>query len=286
MTASEAADLVRTLRWHLRLATVSRVLLISIVMLGAVAAFALPQSSKLGNQLWMAAMLAGVCWVVLAVFSAKQVRATNQASVYISTGRLDLAEQHLKDAMRIMSMYRTGKMLICHNLAVVAHGRKDYSAAAELCDGLIAAGVSASRSLGRMCRILLADCRLFLGETAAAMRAVAPLHLDDPALSLSERLMLLPIELRCQVSQGRFAEAADALETKVRLAEQLDSPKAALVHALLAGACGATGRADAATFLMRRAELYHDLAELGREYAILQDLPRATVVADNNSGQR
>jgi hypothetical protein len=146
-------------------------------------------------------------WVVLAMFSARQIRATNQANVYISNGRLDLAEEQLKSAMQLFSLYRTGKLLVCHNLAVVAHGQKNYSVAAALCDGLIESGVSVTRGIGRMCRILLADCRLLLGDTVSAIRAISPLRLDDPGMSLNERLMLLPIELRCQAAEGEYSRS-------------------------------------------------------------------------------
>jgi len=286
MTAVEAAALVKTLRRQLRLATLIRVLLMGIVLLGVAAAFAQPATAKAGDPLWAAAFLAGAGWIVLAVCSARQVRATNQASVYLATGRLDLAEEQLKNALRLVSLYRAGKLLVCHNLAVVAHGQRDFAAAAQLCDGVLAAGVSASRRLGRLCRILLADCRLYLGDTAAAVRAIAPLNSDDPRLGLSERLMLLPIELRCQVSEGRFAQAATAVDQKVALAELLDSSKAALVHAMLSRACRAAGQTKAAAFLKARAELYHDLGELAEEYPILRDSPDDGQMADNSTERK
>ncbi len=285
MTGNEAASLVKTLRRHLMLATVARVLLLSIVLLGFIGAVIAPTRNSGVDALWLAAVFAVGGWIVLAFFSARQVRATNQASIYISTGRLDLAEEQLKSAMQLLSLYRTGKLLVCHNLAVVAHGQKNYSVAAELCDGLIAAGVGVSRGLGRMCRILLADSRLFLGDTGAAVKAIAPLRLDDPKLSLSEKLMLLPIELRCQISQGEFNGAVDSLGGKVGLAELLDSPKAALVHAILARACRSLGRSAEAAFLMDRARLYHDLEELKLEYPILRDSPNEDPLADNNTAK-
>ncbi|MFQ5423319.1 MAG: hypothetical protein ACE5F9_05000 [Phycisphaerae bacterium] len=286
MTATEAASLVKTLRRQLWLATLIRVLLMGIVLLGVAAAFAQPAAAKTSDPLWAAAFLAGAGWIVLAICSARQVRATNQASVYLSTGRLDLAEEQLKTALRLVSLYRAGKLLVCHNLAVVAHGQRNFAAAAELCDGVLASGVSASHRLGRLCRILLADCRLYLGDTAAAVRAIAPLNSDDPGLGLSERLMLLPIELRCQVSEGRFVQAAAALDQKVMLAGLLDSPKAALVHAMLARACGAAGQVQVAAFLMARAELYHDLGELAERYPILRDSPDDGQMADNSTERK
>lgn len=283
MTLSEAKALVRLLRRHSFLASVSRVLVLLVVVIGFLGALVQGEADGSAQALWYAAVFAALLWILLTVFSVRQVRAANQASVYISSGRLDLAEEQLKSAMHQFSLYRAGKLLACHNLAVVAHGQKNYQAAAELCDGVISLCGGISRSAGRLCRILLADCRLFLGDSVSALQAIEPLSLHDPALSLSERLMLLPIELRCQIVEGQFEQAGESLSWKVRLAELLDAPKASLVHALLARACHQAGQMEAAAFLQRRAELYHDLRELAEDYEILQDSAPETPTADNNA---
>ncbi len=283
MNLAEAKGLVRSLRRQFFLASVWRTLVLSVVALGFLGSVVGTGDDGQSGVLWYTAMLAAGLWMLLTMFSVRQVRAANQASVYISSGRLDLAEAQLKSAMAQFSLYRMGKLLVCHNLAVVAHGQKNYRAAAELCDGVIALRGGVSRSVGRLCRILLADCRLFLGDSASADRALAPLSLQDPALSLSEQLMLLPIELRCRVSQGDFEGAAEGLPRKVRLAELLDAPKAGLVHALLARVCGEVGKKEAAVFLRGRAALYHDLDELAKEYEILRDSADGAQDADNNT---
>jgi len=283
MTGPEAAGFVRTMRRQLLLATLIRVLLFGLVTVGLMGAVMMPEANERMSDFWFAAVLAAGGWLGLAVVSARQMRATNQASVYMSTGRLDLAERELRHAMRLISLYRTGKFLICHNLAVVAHGRKNYAAAAELCDGLIAAGVGVSRGLGRMCRILLADCRLLLGEHTAADTALSPLRFDDPELVLSERLMLLPVQLRCQVAAGRFEDAVSVVAEKVRLAELLDSQKAALVHTLLARACEAVGKLELGRFLQRRADLYCESTELAEAFPDTQTSSADRQMADNNT---
>jgi len=234
------------------------------------------------GPIWMVALFAVVSWFGLLAASIRQARAAGQGTQYIASGRLDLAETHLKNALRGFSLYRFGKLLVCHNLAVVAHGRREYQAAADLCDGILSVARNQSRSLSRLCRILLADCRLLLGDTAAAMKALAPLTTDAADMTLNERLVLLPIELRCLIACGEFARAAASLADRVRLSELLDAPKAALAHALLAQACRKTGKAPEAAFLQRRAHLYHDLGELEAQYAIrLHSEPVATS-ADNN----
>jgi hypothetical protein len=290
MTLAEAKTVVRTLRRHFFLASVARVALLTLVLAGLLGAAVRSQIDETAQALWSASMFGALVWVTLTMLSARQVRAANQASAYISSGQLELAEEHLKNALGLFSLYRGGKLLACHNLAVIAHSRKDYQAAAELCDCILAVSGGISRSLGRLCRILLADCRLFLGDLQPALRAIAPLSLREPpggagpndgadtgrprrardSLSLSEQLLLLPVQLRCQIEAGDFIRAVESLPWKVRLAELLDSPRAALVHVLLSMACGGLGDVATSRFLRVRAGLYHDLGELATEYPVVR----------------
>lgn len=279
MTHREAHQLIQNLRRQLLFATLARMLLTGIVgagLLGALRHDPASTGSTLSgglSTLWSAAILAVVVWVTLLIFSVRQVRASNRASAYIASGRLDLAEAQLKNAVRRFSLYRNSKLMACHNLAVVAHGQKCYQASAELCNGILSmwSWSRISQGLHRVCRILLADCHLFLGDTASASRVIESLSPQDPHLSLAEQLLLLPIELRCQIANAEYERAADSLPWKISRAELLDSPKAALAHALLAEACRQTGQTERAAFLQRRAELYHDLKELAEDYAVLRD---------------
>ena len=281
MTATEAHQVVRALRRQFLTASVSRAILLIVVALGLFATGMGSTFEWRSDLLLSAAVLAGIAWLVLTVVSIRQIRAANQASGYIASGRLDLAEEQLKSALRQFSLYRNGKLLACHNLAVVAHGRKNYQAAAELCDGVISLRGGLSGVTRHLCRILLADCRLFLGDIVAARRAIEPMSLRDPALGLAEQMLLLPVELRCQIADGEYEKAASSLAWKVGRAELLDSPKAALTHALLAIACREVGRRDTAAFLERRAGLYHDAGALADEYETLRDSHPSGTSADN-----
>lgn len=271
MTRRDAIHIVKVLRRQFLVSSVTSASLLSILAFSSVCAALQAVNPQRTQALWTAASFAGLAWICLTVLSARQVKAANHAAAYLSAGRLDLAEQELTSALHFFSLYRTGKLMVCHNLAVVVHGQKNYQAAAELCDGIISLHRGVSKSLGRVCRMLLADSRLFLGDTLAALRALAPLVGNRAGLTLAEQLMLLPIELRCLVARGDHAAAIDNLAWKVRRAELLDSHRAALVHALLAKACRQAGDSRVADFLLRRAELYHDLPELRDDYPILKD---------------
>jgi tetratricopeptide (TPR) repeat protein len=275
MTRIQAKSIIRGLRRNVFIATMISLFLMGILSFSLIGVAILSSGSLRTQSLWSAATFAGLAWVMLTVLSARQVRSANQAAAYLSAGRFDLAEQELTAALRTFSLYRTGKILVCHNLAVVVHGQKNYIAAAELCDGILSLQRRSNPGVGRVCRILLADCRLFLGDTLAAIKALQPLIRRRGELSLGEQLLLLPIELRCAVADGRHEEALRDLPGTIRRAELLDSPRAALVHALLARSCTAMGCGPQAQHLQERAELYHDLNELQKEYAILREPPGA-----------
>ena len=282
MSGGEAHRLIQSLRRQFLLATLTRSALLMVVALGFVfGTLWRAESHHRAELMWSIASLAAIAWVVLTFYSIRQVRAAHQASSFIASGRLDLAEEKLKSTLRQFSLYRNAKLLACHHLAVVAHGRKSYQAAAELCDGMISLPGGPPGATLRTCRILLADCRLLLGDIAAARQAIAPLNLLGPDLNLAEQLLLLPIELRCQVTAEQYGAAAESLPWKVKRGELLDSPAAGLVHALLAMAADRTGQARMAGFLRQRADLYHGLSKLAEEHDFLRDLATKATSADN-----
>lgn len=271
MTEPEASQLIRTLRRQIRLAGVWKVGISLIIVVAAAAAagpWTTPQQSKL---LWAISVLGAGAWIVFTILGLRQMRESNQAAVYIATGRLDLAEKQLRSAALAFNLHRRAKLLACHNLAVVAHGRKEYETAAALSAGVIELGRGALRSVSRICRILLADCMLELHDPEAARRAIEPIPLGDPGVPLSEQLLLLPIRLRCDAALKAYDHILIDLPNKVRRAELLDSPKAAMCHQILADACAHDGRRAEAAFLQRRAELYHDTTRVDDKKALAID---------------
>ncbi|HWL94062.1 MAG TPA: hypothetical protein VNT79_11065 [Phycisphaerae bacterium] len=282
LTGSDARQLIQALKRQLILSGAVRILLLAVIAVGVLATAWLARDDARLGLIWAAAALAGLTWIGLAVLSLRQMRAANQATVYMANGRLDLAENQLISAANQFSLYRQGKLLACHNLAVVAHGLRNFEAAANLCDGVVAMKGRPTQLIGRTSRILLADCRLSLGDAAAANRALAPLTQEISRLSLDDQLLILPIELRSKIAMNDFAGATSDLKEKVARAELLDSPRAAMAHALMAVACLRTGDAEKAGFLLRRARLYHDLTELTEQAPGLRELLEPVTSADNN----
>jgi hypothetical protein len=270
---SEATQLINTLRRQVLLAGVWKAGIISIIFvasIGAAGPWTTPEQSKM---LWAISVLSAGIWIVFTILGLRQARESNQAAVYIATGRFDLAERQLRAAALAFNLHRRAKLLACHNLAVVAHGRREFRTAAALSAGVIDLGRGALRGVSRICRILLADCMLELKDPEAASRAIAPIPLNDPAVPLAEQLLLLPIRLRCDAAMKAYNHILIDLPGKLKRAELLDSPKAAMCHQILADACAHSGRRSEADFLRKRADLYHDESGTDIENALAIDPP-------------
>lgn len=281
MNVSQARGFIRTIRRHLWMSAVMRfcLLLLIAVSIGALPFYA--NENRPSDLLWAVGAMAGIAWIGLTFLSVKQLRSANQGIAYLADGRLDLAEDQLSAAALQFSLFRVGKLRACHNLAVVAHGRGKFEVAATLLDGVLPALRHPDRALDKTSRLVLADSLLSLGDSVAAAKALSPLSLQSSDLTLTEQILILPIEIRCRVATGDYESAVSDLGWKVKRAELLDSPRAAQVHALLAEACRRTGREPIAKFLTSRANLYADMQEVMADRPGLRELISSPTSADN-----
>jgi len=261
MNFEQAKTITGKLSLHVWLTRLLRSLLLVGMLAAATGAVFAPSFGLEADadHLWTMAIFFAGSWMVLSILGYRQIKTANQAAIYISTGRLDLAETQLRDAVLAFNMHPRGKLMACHNLAVVAHNQKNFMAAAELCRAIIQLSGRSLTEMVNLCRILLADCLLEIQQVEAADAAIRPLRVETRSLPLDQKLLLLPIQLRCDTARGEFQSVIDDLPSKMRHAEMLDAPKAGLCHALLSKACEKLNRGSEAAFLRERAELYHDI---------------------------
>ena len=111
-----------------------------------------------------------------------------------------------------------------------------------------------------------------------AYEAMRPVY--DVPLSLLDRMKLLPVQLRYELAANHTASAVRELGEKIKVAELLDAPGAALVHALLAEACDRQAMGRQRDFLTARAWLYHDLTDLADRYELIAPLTARTRPAE------
>jgi tetratricopeptide (TPR) repeat protein len=260
--------LLRTFGWRMAAATLARWLLVVafVLAIAAIGPFGTMATAKAAT-LSMLLVLLG--WVLLVHVSIKAAQYAQLGAALLAHGDLEQAESALLRAMRSASVFRGALLFACQQFGALLAARKRYAEAARVFQTLLryASGRFGSlRSLHASARLMLADCELAMGHLDAAYSAFRPVF--DMPLTLSDKLMLLPIELRYALASGHVDSAVADLPDKVRHAEMLEAPQAAWVHVLLADACERTGRTASAMFLRRRAALYHDLNDLPSNLAV------------------
>lgn len=206
-------------------------------------------------------------WLVLLMKATRQAREVQTGSALLATGQLDEAEVWLMKVMGRFSLSLQAKLLACAELASLLFRQNRYQDVADTCRELLRQPLNRMQNVMVAARLLLADSLLLLDRIQEAYEAMRPIY--DYPLSLTEQMKLLPVQLRYELAANHAASAVKALPEKVKIAELLDAPQAALVHALLAEACLRQAMNRQGQFLLERARLYHDLEPLAQRYAVL-----------------
>jgi hypothetical protein len=262
VSADRVEQLLRTLRrrvvyaaavrWFVLVSIVAGVLFAGPLGMGSVGAWA---------SIWLLCVLIG--WLILVFVSARTARLIQTASLLIAARRWEAADLQLERALRGATVFKAHLLMAGQQFASLLRGREAHADAVRVLRAvlrMIRSWTRGARPLVTVLRLMLADSELALDNTAGAYAALLPVY--GTPLRLSERLLLLPIDLRYALTTGCARHAVTDLRERVRLAELLGSREAAWVHALLAEACAREGLTPQAAFLRRRAALYHDLDDL------------------------
>lgn len=279
MNADENRETLRVLRRGLTLVRLVR----GAVFLAALAAvgWAVAQPGNSGRHvLALTALVLLLLWTWFVVRAVRLNREIQTGGMLMAIGRLDDAEACLARAMRRFSLSLRARLLLCQQFAALLFRREKYQEVVAVCREVLRHRLAGAHGLVVNTRLLLADSLLLLNEVSAAYAAMRPVY--DLPLTLADRMKLLPVQLRYELAADHAASAAGGLPEKVRIAELLDSPRAALVHALLAEACRRQSMPAQQRFLSTRARLYHDLAPLAVRYPVIA--PIAAESGENVSG--
>jgi len=258
--------LLRGFRRQLRMIRVARFVLLAGTAVAVIWASRLPHPD---NKRMMFAIFIGtlVIWVLTMIKNAKDGRYVQTAGALLSVGQLDDAEVWLRRVLEQFSLSARAKLVACQQLASLLFRRDDHQNVVRVCAELLQQRSGRLHSIWINTRLMMADSLLMLDRVPEAYDAIRPVY--DATLSLSDRMKLLPLQLRYELAADYPSAAVQALPEKLQIAELLDSPRAALVHALLAEACRRTHMTEQQAFLTERAWLYHDLDELAVRYPVI-----------------
>jgi len=268
---------------HILTAFRRQMVLVRLFQVGALACFALGMAGLiiLSAELTRRAIFVGLlllvlCWIWLTLRSVRVMRQVRAGGMLLSIGRVEDAETWLRNGMNTFSLSPADKLMAGHLFGLALARRGAHDEVIELCRTLLRQRPARHGRLGIEIRLLLADSLLRLGrldETGQVLR-----HLEDTPLPLELRMKHLPITLRYYLETDEPQQITGSLKEKLRIAELLDAPQAALAHALLAEACRRTGMARQQAFLGARAAVYHDLQPLAEAWPLI-----APIAAMNKS---
>lgn len=279
-------SILRTFRRQLAVAKTLRISVVIATGITFAWAVAMPESASTWALGVMIAVVVAM-WFNMLINAARLTRDLHAGSALLATGQLDEAEYWLKRALTRFSLTAHTKLMAGVELATVLLRRERYVDAVSVCREVLRHRVSRLRNVWINARILLADSLLQINEINAAYEAIRPVY--EAQLTLADRMRLLPVQLRYELAADHSAASVNALAEKVQIAELLDAPQAALVHALLAEACRRESMPAQQAFLANRAKLYHDLEPLAEKHALIAPIvafrPPAPALSDEHPSQ-
>ena len=223
------------------------------IAVGWVASFLFAGPAELVGLALMTAGLAG--WVIGNTVSHRTGRLAVACAQLAATdpGSVEL-ENTLAQAMQRFTMYRTVRVMLYHQLAVLRYTRREHAETVAICGALLGErDLALGGALRTRLLLLLADSSLHRRDVHAAWSALA--QLSRCRLELLEQSHLLEVQTRYELMCGYHRRALNGLINKVAVADLLPPPASAEVHRMFAHAAHACARPNTAAWLNERADL-------------------------------
>lgn len=209
-------------------------------------------------------------WLWLGVNSARGSRVAAESPLLIASGQFEEAEKNIEHTVRSFSLFRAVKLQSLHHLAILRHAQRRWQESAALARALLGQRLGPLQPLSRSTRLLLADSLLEMNDLRGTHEALAGLYRE--ALSLTELLNLLAIQLDYSARVGAWQWMMQGAMSKVQLLELLPAASSARAQSFLALAAKKIGRLDFSDWLRARAQLLADVERLARERPMLKEL--------------
>jgi hypothetical protein len=225
------------------------------------------------HQDWMPVLiLVGGLWLLLSYRSVQGSRIAADSPSLIASGEFDRAESHIDSALNSFSLFRAGKLLNLHHLAVLRHAQNRWRESALLCQALLSQKLGNMQPMARTSLLMLADSQIQLGDLRGAFGAMN--RLFHYRLTLGEALTLQLLQLDYSWRIGAWESMLQGVGGKVQMSELMPPMNAARSQALLAVAAYKLNRTDLANWLRRRAELLADPRDISAGRPVLEEMFR------------
>jgi hypothetical protein len=228
-------------------------------------------------------VIIGALWIVLGYRSMKGSRLAADSPFLIAMGRFDEAESRIDAAMRSFSLFKAGKLMSLHHLALLRNAQRRWQESALLCRELLGQRMGSLVGLSKPSLLLLADDLLHLSDLRGTYETLGRLY--SQRLNLSEALTLQQLQLEYLACIGAYEPMIGQMSTKLQMAELMPAQHAARTQAFLALAAMKTAREGLAQWLKRRVELLANPADLVADRPILAELWPAAIPPAPAAGQ-
>jgi hypothetical protein len=247
-----------TLRTQLRLDAVLRwgalVSLIVIFVQGSA-------TGSTGNfVMTLLTLLAGGLWVGTSLISANVAQSLGRINDMLDHNPAS-AEAVIASGLARKPLARSVRLALYHRVAVLRHRQQRFAESAAICRSLLAMDQGRSLESRPHLLLMLVEADLHTGDINGAYQALLELH--QIKLRLGERLQLLALQTRYELTIGQDAAAVANLQQKVAMAEMMPAPQCGMLHAMLSSAAARLGQHDRSTWLGRRAQLLCTAEQLG-----------------------
>ncbi len=205
-------------------------------------------------------LLAGGLWVGTSFISTQVAQSLGKINDMLDHNPAS-AEAVIAAGLARKPLTRSVRLALYHRVAVLRHRQQRFAESAAICRSLLT--LDAGRSLESRPHLLLmlVEADLHIGNVAGAYHALHELH--QIKLKLSERLQLLALQTRYELTIGHDVAALSNLQQKVAMAEMMPAAQCGMLHAMLSSAAARLGQHDRSTWLGKRAQLLCTPEQLG-----------------------
>lgn len=253
-------DLATLMQRQLEASTWSKRLLIAAFVVGYFGTL-LP-SAEAANTALILMTVAMFGWVAGVFVSARTGRLAQQVT-QLTAARAPHAqvERAIGAALSRFTLYRTVRIVLYHQLAMLRHQQGRFDEASMICAMLLTqSDLGLAGRLRHALMLILAEARLLQHDAPGAYAPLVAMHRLGSALTLGERVQLLGLQIRYETMSGHDHAALAGLESKLPMLDMLGAAASGRCHRRLAEAAERTGRTRLAEWLHERAELFGDNA--------------------------
>lgn len=251
-------DLATLMQRQLEASTWTKRLLIAAFVVGYLGTL-LP-SAEAANTAMILMTVAMFGWVAGVFVSARTGRLAQHVT-QLTAARAPHAqiERAIGAALSRFTLYRTVRIVLYHQLAMLRHRQGRFDEASMICATLLTqSDLGLAGRLRHALMLILAEARLLQHDAPGAYAPLAAMHGLGSDLTLGERVQLLGLQIRYETMSGHDHAALTNLDSKLPMLDLLGPSASGRCQRRLAEAAERTGRTRLAAWLHERADLLDD----------------------------